>query len=39
MGQNLPKTSKREVNPSAILQTMYEEGDKYASNAIETSVQ
>ena len=39
MGQNLPKTSKRKVNPSAILQTMYEEGDKYASNGIETSVQ
>ena len=39
MGQNLPKTSKREVNPSTILQTMYEKGDKYASNGIETSVQ
>ena len=39
MGQNLPKTSKREVNPSAILQTMYEDGNKYSSIGIETSVQ
>jgi len=38
IGQNLPKSGEPNDNPSAILKTMYEEGVKYASNAIKTSV-
>jgi len=38
IAENLPKSGKRALNPSAILLTMYEQRVKYALNGIAKSV-